>query len=206
MERGVNLYDHYHRKRQAERLSLFRVLREHYGDMRCLYPGCFVHITPSFVFPSVTYVDSDARAASFFSNPAVRRMVAHQKEYAEQPDTCFLHADFTEDLDIRNDFGLLISQFAGFVSDACNRYLRTDGILLANDSHGDASLAAVSPKWTLVGVVLQNAELYSISANSLQEYFVPKRGTYVDRSLILGTRRAIPYVRTASNYIFRKSI
>jgi hypothetical protein len=132
-------------------------------------------------------------------------MVAHHKEYAEQPDTSFLHADFTEDLDIRNDFGLLISQYAGFVSDACSRYLRTDGILLANDSHGDASLAAISPEWTLVGVVLQTAERFSISANRLQEYFVPKRGTYVDRSLILGTRRAIPYVRTASNYIFRKS-
>lgn len=33
-----------------------------------LYPGSYVDIAASFVFPSVTYVDIDARAARFFSD------------------------------------------------------------------------------------------------------------------------------------------
>jgi hypothetical protein len=35
---------------------------------RVLYPGSFVDVAASFVFPAVTYVDSDGRAAKFFDD------------------------------------------------------------------------------------------------------------------------------------------
>ena len=35
---------------------------------RVLYPGSFVDIAPSFVFPQVTYVDMDDRALRFFAD------------------------------------------------------------------------------------------------------------------------------------------
>ncbi len=36
---------------------------------------------------------------------------------------------------------LIISQYAGFVGQETKRYLKEGGILLCNDSHGDATLA-----------------------------------------------------------------
>ena len=35
---------------------------------RALYPGSYVDLAPSFVWPSVTYVDTDRRAAQFFAD------------------------------------------------------------------------------------------------------------------------------------------
>ena len=37
---------------------------------------------------------------------------------------------------------VLLSQYAGFISEPCKGYLRAGGVLVANNSHGDARLPA----------------------------------------------------------------
>ena len=49
---------------------------------RVLYPGSYVDVAPSFVFPTVTYVDIDDRAQAFFSD------VAGVKEIIASHDNC----------------------------------------------------------------------------------------------------------------------
>ena len=68
MNESLKLYNKYHADNDNERLDLFQLLAEKYGIEKALYPGCFVHITPSFIYPSVTYVDTDKRASKFFSD------------------------------------------------------------------------------------------------------------------------------------------
>ena len=48
-------------------------------------------------------------------------------------------------------FDLLISQYAGFVSQHCKKYLKIGGILLVNNSHGDASMAKLDDDYKFVG-------------------------------------------------------
>jgi len=48
---------------------------------------------------------------------------------------------------------LIISQYAGFVGQATKKYLKTGGILLCNDSHGDATLARFDHDFEFIGVM-----------------------------------------------------
>lgn len=163
-------------------IKLLELFRKHYGNTalhdkyseafrlikgeashvtRVLYPGCFVHITPSLVFPEVVYVDSfkgkGNRVEKFFENERVldtlvrtpgkctdHRLTFHQKDYT---------GDFGEDL---SSFDLVISLSAGKISEACAKYLKPGGLLFANNDHGDASLAFTEPTMELRSVILHN--------------------------------------------------
>lgn len=46
----------------GDRPALFAAAADVLGEGRVLYPGSFVDVAASFVFPDVVYVDSDARA------------------------------------------------------------------------------------------------------------------------------------------------
>jgi len=59
------LYNQYFVEKSFERKDLFEALQIMYGCRSALYPGSFIHITPSFIFPEVIYVDSDTPAKKF---------------------------------------------------------------------------------------------------------------------------------------------
>ena len=63
----------------------------------------------------------------------------------------------------------------GFIAEPCSRYLRPGGWLLVNPSHGDAAIAAIDPRYQLVGVVQSRAGDYSVSKRNLDSYLIPKR-------------------------------
>jgi hypothetical protein len=52
----------------GDRLRLFTAVADTVAAETVLYPGSFVAIAPSFVFPAVTYLDEDKRAARFFAD------------------------------------------------------------------------------------------------------------------------------------------
>ena len=73
------------------RWRLFRAVAEAVDAKTVLYPGCYVDIAPSFVFPSVTYVDSDRRAPRFFGDEAgVREIVGSHTGAPVDPEIVFL--------------------------------------------------------------------------------------------------------------------
>ncbi len=59
-------YKQYHLDRDNELIGLFTALAEKFEIQSVLYLGSFVHITPSFIFPKVVYVDSYKKTESFF--------------------------------------------------------------------------------------------------------------------------------------------
>lgn len=113
-----------------------------------LYPGSYVDIAPSVWFDAVTYADMDKRANRFFSQEdAVTALIRSKRAAAgadldPAPQIAFEHADYREPMSPADgSVGLLVSLYAGFVSEHCTRYLRSGGRLLVNNSHGDASMA-----------------------------------------------------------------
>ncbi|MDX9953101.1 MAG: hypothetical protein RBT75_03355 [Anaerolineae bacterium] len=202
---ALDLYRKYFQERQFERLNLFQIIADRFKVQRALYAGSFVHVTPSFVFPDVVYVDNDKQAKQFFSEPEILKFIAERKIYSQEAKVTFHFADYRNGFDEMIDsFDLLISQYAGFVGQYCKRYLRTGGLLLANNSHGDAGMAAIDDAYQLLAVFYAKNEDYRISVNNLDEYFVPKPQVEITKEYLEKLPKGIGYKKTASGYLFQK--
>ncbi|HKJ38938.1 MAG TPA: class I SAM-dependent methyltransferase [Anaerolineales bacterium] len=201
-----DLYRKFFIDRDFERLDLFQLIAEKYHIQRALYAGSFVHVTPSFVIPDVVYVDNDNGAKKFFADSKYREFVAQQKSYSQDAKITFHFADYRDRFDERdNSFDLLISQYAGFVGQYCKRYLKKGGLLLANNSHGDAGVAAIDKDYQLTAVVSLRNGKYRISEDKLEEYFVPRSSKVdVTKEHLIELQRGIGYKKTASMYVFKK--
>ena len=202
---ALDLYKKYFQDRQFERLDLFEIIAENFDVQRALYPGSFVHITPSFVFPYVTYVDNDKQAKHFFDKSEIFKLIAERKTYSQEAKVAFHFVDYRNGFDeIIGSFDLLISQYAGFVGQYCKKYLKIDGFLLVNNSHGDAGLAAIDDDYQLKAVFLVKNGKYRISEKNLGDYFVPKSQNRVTREQLERLQKGIGYKKTAGVYLFQK--
>ena len=127
--------------------------------------GSYVDLAPSFVWPLVTYVDIDRRAGQFFGDQiGVQELLVEHGVGPNSHSVRFISADYTDLLDLdEGEFDLLISLYAGFVSDACTCHLRVGGTLLVNPSHGDAAMASIDPRYRLHAVVTSRSGNYAVA-------------------------------------------
>jgi len=205
MNKNLQLYTRFFVDKNVEILDLFRKLKQAYSLESAIYPGSFVHITPSLVFQRTVYIDSDRRVGSFFNDPAVTSWVESNKEYSGESTIQGFQQNYANKLSVDvGTFSLLISQYAGFVSKDCKQYLKTDGMLLVNDSHGDAGLAFIDPDYELIAVGILDNGNWVIKETNLEDYFIPKKGQHPSKSSIMKTMKGTSYRKTAANYIFRK--
>lgn len=203
---ALDLYHHYFSEREFEHLDLFQLLAERYAVQRVLYPGSFVHITASFVFPDVVYVDTDRRAKKFFASPEVRKYIEVYKRYPQPAIFSFHPLDYRNGLEeIEPGFDLLISQYAGFIGQYCKHHLKEGDSLLANNSHGDAGVAALDPEYEFAAVAHRRNDKYRLIESNLDAYFLPKSTKReLTKEYLMDLQKGSGYTKTASNYIFRK--
>ena len=194
-------------KHPGDRRQLFASVSD--LDVRTvLYPGSFVDISASLVFPSVTYVDINDRARRFFEDEeGVAEIVASYDEAPSDSRIEFVHADYTTDLGLDDEsFDLLVSLYAGFVSRACGRYLRVGGHLLVNPSHGDVAMASVDPRFRLAGVIQSGgADGYRLRSDDLDQYLIPKSGQGLTVEEIEQRGRGVAYTHSAFAYLFERA-
>lgn len=203
--RTPKLYEEHFVKKKDDRAGLFQALTETFEIQSGLYPGSFAHITPSFFVPTVVYVDTDRRCPRFFTDPLTLQYVTARKQYRQPSSIRFHGADFSEELPEPDEaFDLLISLYAGFISQHCVRYLRPEGVLVVNNSHGDAPLAHLNPAYELVGVVQRRGERFKLSFDDLDAYFVTKAGKPLCKEEILKSRRGPAYTKSPYAYLFKK--
>jgi hypothetical protein len=199
------LYKQFFVDKADERVDLFRKIANQFDVTSALYPGSFVQISPSFVIPRVVYVDNDRRNGRFFVDPLLMDYVRSRKEYEAEPQIVAHPQSYETDIaEPPGSFDLLISQYAGFISPACKKYLRIGGVLLANDSHGDASMAYLDQGLEFIGVVNRRGDAFSIKDTGLDQYFVPKRDIVIDEASLREMSRAPAYTKWASSYLFRR--
>jgi hypothetical protein len=103
-------------------------------------------------------------------------------------------------------FDLLISQWAGFVSQACKPCLRAGGLLLVNNSHGDASMASIDGDFRFVAAVTARGGRFRLIEKDLDRYFVPKSDVEITPEYLIEIRRGIGYTKTAWAYVFEISL
>jgi hypothetical protein len=205
MKNSLEIYKKHYVYKDDERLGLFLKLAEKYEVKNVLYPGSFVHITPSLVFPRVVYIDSYKKSADFFKDQTVYFYIQENKAYSQEAQVIFRKSDYSKDFGEREvSFDLLISQSAGSVSQACKQYLKIGGLLLVNNSHGDASMASIDSDYKLIAVYNRRKNKYTLSEKNLNLYFIPKSDTKVTKAYLEKTQRGIGYAKTASGYIFER--
>jgi SAM-dependent methyltransferase len=189
-----------------ERADLFETLKIGFNINNALYPGSFAHVTPSFFIPEVVYVDTDKRAKKFFEQKSkVADLIAKKKTYETDAVFHFISSDYSRPLDLKEkSFDLLISQYAGFVSQECKRYLKIGGILLANNSHGDAGMAFIDDDYEFIAAVYLKNRKFHITEKDLDSYFIPKKQIQVTKDHLAELKKGIVYTKTANSYIFRR--
>lgn len=190
----------------GDRFALFSAVADAVEANSVLYPGSYVDLTPAFIWPSVTFVDVDRRAHQFFSDrDGVRELLDEHGADSAVHATEFLHADYQGSLDLSEDsFDLLISLYAGFVSEHCTRYLRVGGHLMVNSSHGDAAMASIDPRYRLSAVITTSDAICRVTSNDLDSYMVPKRDVEVTKEYLHRTGRGIAYTRSPFAYLFER--
>lgn len=191
----------------GDRQRLFTAVGQAIDATSVLYPGSYVDLAPSFVFPSVTCVDVDKRADQFFADrPGVAKIISAQRGSPVDPDIRFIRSDYTTRLDLpEQGFDLLISLYAGFVSEHCSRHLKIGGTLLVNPSHGDAAMASIDPRYQLIAVVRSASRDYRIDTSKLDTYMIPKKPVNVTAELLHERGRGIGYTKSAFAYLFRRT-
>ncbi|QMT16801.1 hypothetical protein H1Q58_12610 [Planococcus maritimus] len=201
MEKGfLEEYQEYIRK-TGDRKALYKAVAKEYGVQKAIYPGSFIDISPSLVIPEVNYIDNFKGAIRFFKQmDGIQNYIEQHKEYPEACKIDFIGQDYTEPLRIEQ-VDLIISQYAGFVGQETKRYLKPDGILLCNDSHGDATLARFDEDFELIGIVSGNNE---IEEGELERYFKLPKEKPIDLKLVKDKMKGLAYSAAAENYLFRK--
>lgn len=203
--KAYQAYKKYYIDRDYEQVDLFRLLKYQLDITSAIYPGSYIQISPSFVFPTVVYIDSDKNAIRFFHSDSLKEIIEARKEYPEDPEIIFHGIDYRELIDkYRSEFDLLISQYAGYISEVCKPYLRVGGYLLVNNSHGDAGMASIDSDYRLIAAIHRRNGKYRLSTASLEEYFIPKKDITVTRELLLESKKGIGYTKTATLYLFQK--
>jgi len=187
-------------------LNLFAAVADAVGGRTVLYPGSFVDVAASSVFQSVTYVDSNRATPRFFADvDGVHEIISSQPGAPDDPEVRFIHSDYGDDLGLPpGSFDLLISLYAGFVSEACTDYLRIGGALLVNSSHGDAAMASIDSRYRLSGVVLSRAGSYRVATADLDMYLIPKSSVEVTPEMLHRAGRGIQYTKTPYAYLFER--
>lgn len=187
-------------------IGLFRELKKKYDIVKVFYPGCYVHITPSLVFSNVTYADSFRNTYKFFDNADTHEYIKKNKEYSEKPVLKYYQQNYHEPfIELTDDFDLVISQYAGFVGQSVKRYLRCGGLLVCNNSHGDASMASMDPDYRLAAVYRRiSDERFRISDKDINTYLIPKNGIQPTKEQLVKTMRGVAYTKSPSGYIFER--
>ena len=199
-EKTIQLYEEY-AKKIGNRKELYRIVAKRYEITIALYPGSHIDIAPSLVIPKVIYIDNFKGAINFFKNmELIKEYIDENKEYEELSDIVFMGEDYSEELYVE-PVDLIISQYAGFVGQASKKYLKNGGILLCNDSHGDATLARFDDEFEFIGIIGKNNRIIGME---LDEYFVLPKSKNVDLIKVRDKMKGPKYILTAENYLFRK--
>ena len=196
----VSSYESYYGGRADPLFRALGSLKTKFEPETLMYPGSWVHITPSLVFPQCSYLDLTSKLKAGFESEEVALYLQRHKEYSGAAHLAFYAVEYSA-FASRTSFDLVISLGAGFVSQACKPWLKKGGLLLASDSNRDGMMASTDPDFELIGAHLDN---WSYAKRTLASFFIvgDKNGKAISRAQVEG-KRVPKLTKTANYYLFR---
>ena len=201
----IDLYRKHYSDIRFERVGLFKVIQGNYHCNEALYPGSFIHITPSFFFPHVVYVDQSPSAIEFFADAlGVLQYINRNKKYKRSPYVRFIAQDYSTALPLREgQFDLLISLYASGISRSCKKYLKIGGILVTNNFQNDAREAAIDSEFQLISIVRNRKKSYTLVEDTPKDILVCQ-GEARTKRYTKQTSSGIEYTEIEDYFIFRR--
>jgi hypothetical protein len=183
---------------------MFKLLADEYGILQALYVGSYLDLSPSMTIEQVTYVDNDRRAIRFFADvDAIATIVKSDASYISEPRVKFVGADYRQPLAIEDSYAdMLISLYAGFIWEPCQRYLKPDDYFLANNSYGDVGIALLDNRLEFVSVIHYRDGQYQLTKKDFHDYITPKNGYTPTLDELHKSGRGIAYRKSAFAYVF----
>lgn len=184
------------------------ILKNNFQIKRVLYPGSWIHLTPSLVFPCVVYVDSISNMKEMLED---FELLEYIKKNSEDPEPCIKkhETDYRIELEEEKEsFDLLISLNSGFVSHYCSQYLKKNGLLLVNNAHYDAIKAFTDKNFQVIGVFSSFSDL---KQNNLEDYFITKNNQLITSEMVIENSKKPPskakyqLKKKALYYLFKKN-
>lgn len=200
-------YNRFYSALNFDRAGLFELIKDEYGCSTVLYPGCSIHITPSFYFQHVVYVDISETAKEFFQdNQNILSIVDSNKKYKQSAYIQFIHNDYTKELPVReNNYDLLLSIYAGGITKSCKKYIKPGGIIVSNNHHKDAQQALGDSSVRLEALIRRKGNKYRIEngigekmLKALQEHSMPLKN-------MKNSSSGMEYVDNEYYFVFRKT-
>lgn len=201
-------YYRFYKDMNFDRAGLFELIKEGYGCKTVLYPASSIHITPSFYFQHVVYVDISEAARKFFTeNQDILKLVNSNKKYKQPAYIQFINSDYTKELPLReNNYDLLLSIFGGGISEACIKYIKAGGIMVSNNHRNDALQALGDSSVKLEAIIRRRGKKYYIESDTdeklvkvLQNYSMPQKS-------MKNSSRGMVYVDKEYYFVFRKKL
>ena len=190
-------------------LGVFRAVRGLIDAPCVVYPGSYVHLTPSLVFPCVCYVDSVKGFGAAMQFSDLTAWLEAHKEYTEPTVVTAIEAAYDRiPSALPAGFDLMISLNAGAISQACKPLLASGAHFLANDGHYDAARAQVDEDYTLVATLNADGAVET-GEEALRGYFVTKQGKPLTREMLAENEQRSPskarhrMAHTANAFLFR---
>lgn len=166
-------------------LEFLRLVEKNFGCRRVLYPGSYLDIRPSLVFPEVCYLDSLKGIARRLADPELLKYIDEHKGYPEDSVIRCYEADYeTFAGEPAGSFDLLISLNAGFISQRCRHFLKHGGLLLANNGHYDANRAYVDPAYEFVTALEEGAPSWESLPRNSTPYFSTRLGEELTLAMV----------------------
>ncbi|NLT96305.1 MAG: class I SAM-dependent methyltransferase [Clostridia bacterium] len=201
----------YHRFYSAlnfDRSGLFRLIKEEYGCDTVLYPGCSIHITPSFYFQHVVYIDISEKAKEFFQDKQnVQSFVNSNKKYKQSAYIQFIHGDYTKELPLREkNYNLLLSIYAGDIIKSCNKNIKPGGIIVSNNHHNDAQDALENSAVRLEALIRRKGKIYQIENLTSEKILKKLKEHGKPQKSMRNSSSGLEYVDNEYYFVFRKNV
>ncbi|MGI6422632.1 MAG: class I SAM-dependent methyltransferase [Syntrophomonadaceae bacterium] len=200
-------YNRFYSALNFERAGLFKLIKDEYGCNTVLYPGCSIHITPSFYFQHVVYVDISEAAKDFFQeNKNLLSIVNSNKKYKQSAYIRFIHSDYTKQLPLReNNYDLLLSIHAGGVTGSCNKYIKKGGIIVSNNHQNDAQQALKESSVRLEALIRRKGKKYHIDNVAGEKMLKALQGPKMSLKSMTNSSSGMEYVDNEYYFVFRKT-
>lgn len=191
-------YNQFYKSIEFERKGLFELIKKEFNPKTVLYPGCSIHVTPSFYFNNVIYIDKSDLSKEFFNNETqVSQLINGTKNYKEISFWKYKDNDFQLDLEFNeNYFDLLISIFSGKMISYCEKYIKPGGIILTTSLFSDNESISNNDNFELTGMIWCSNGKYKI------DYDLKTRKR--NKSRLRRKNNGFEYVDNEDYYIYKK--
>ncbi len=209
-----NLYNKFYEGKPKELHDLWKVLMHSFDINKVLYPGSNAHLTPSFYFREVVYVDTDDSVRLFFKEKElIKRIIDMNLKFkknetlkTKQNEFRFHNLDYNYGVNEEMfSFDLLVSINAGLVVDSNLHYLKEGGLVIVDHESKDAFNCYCRPELKLIGVFNKLTKLHQ---SKLDSYLLPAGDVNGAMHAFLDNdkKKTTPskYVKQAKYYLFKK--